>query len=277
MRQPHRAGEKLFVDYAGQGIPIVTPQCGEVHEAALCIAVLGASNYTYVEATWSPALPDWIGAHVRALAARGGVPEVVVPDTLKAAVQRAHRSEPDLNRTYADLAHYSGFAVLPARAARPRDKAKVAGGVQVVERWIVARLRHQTFFALAAVNMALTALRAELTTRPFKKLPGSRQQLFEALERPALRPVPVQPYAYAAWKHARVHIDSHVEVEGHDYAVPYALIKQQLDVRLRAHVVELFHKGTRADPRRAPVARAAALPSPSAGGKPCLPLSISVS
>ena len=245
MRQPHRAGEKLFVDYAGQGLPVVNPHSGEVHDAALFIAVLGASNYTYVEATWSQALPDWIGSHVRTFAALGGVPEVVVPDNLKAAVQRAHRYEPDLNRTYADLAHHYGFAVLPARAARPRDKAKVEVGVQVVERWIVARLRHQTFFALAAVNTALTALRAELNTRPFKKLPGSRQQLFESLDRPALRPLPGQPYEYAEWKPARVNIDYHVEVDGHYYSVPYALIKQQLDVRLSAHVVELFHKGTR--------------------------------
>ena len=245
MRQPHRAGEKLFVDYAGQGLPIVNSASGEVHEAAIFIAVLGASNYTYAEATWSQTLPDWIGSHVRAFAALGGVPEVVVPDNLKAAVHRAHRYEPELNRTYADLAHHYGFAVIPARVAHPRDKAKVEVGVQVVERWMLARLRHQTFFALTAVNTALTMLRAELNARPFKKLPGSRQSLFEALDRPALRPLPAQPYEYAAWKLARVNIDYHVEVDGHYYSVPYALIKQQLEVRLSAHVVELFHKGTR--------------------------------
>jgi transposase len=253
MRQPHRAGENLLVDSAGQGSAIVNPPSGEVHEAARVMAVLGASNYTSAEAPWSPALPDWLGSHVRPLAALGGVPEVVVPDNLKAAVQRAHRSEPDRNRTDADLAPHDGFAVLPARAARPRDTAKVEGGVQVVERWIVARLRHQTFCARAAGNTALTARRAERNTRPFKKLPGSRQQLFESLARPALRPLPGQPYAYAEWKQARVHIDYHVEVEGHYYAVPYALIKQQLDVRLRADVVALLHKGTRvASHHRAP-------------------------
>ena len=245
MRQSHRAGEKLFVDYAGQGIPIVNAQTGEIQAAALFIAVLGASNYTYVEATWTQSLPDWIGSHVRAFAALGGVPEIVVPDNLKAAVTRAHRYEPELNRTYADLAHHYGVAVIPARAAKPRDKAKVEVGVQVVERWIVARLRHHTFFALAEVNAAIGALLPTLNARPFKKLPGSRQSLFETLDRPALKPLPGQPYEYAEWKRARVNIDYHVEVDGHYYSVPYALVKAQLEVRVSAQVVELFHKGTR--------------------------------
>jgi len=245
MRQTHRAGEKLFVDYAGQGIPIVNAQTGEVHEAALFIAVLGASNYTYAEATWTQSLPDWIGSHVRTFAALGGVPEIVVPDNLKAAVTRAHRYEPELNRTYADLAHHYGVAVIPARAAKPRDKAKVEVGVQVVERWIVARLRHHIFFALAEVHAAIHPLLLALNTRPFRKLPGSRLSLFETLDRPALQPLPAQPYEYVEWKRARVNIDYHVEVEGHYYSVPYALIKQQLEVRVSARVVELFHKGTR--------------------------------
>jgi len=245
MRQSHRAGEKLFVDYAGQGIPIVNAQTGEIQAAALFIAVLGASNYTYVEATWTQSLPDWIGSHVRAFAALGGVPEIVVPDNLKAAVTRAHRYEPELNRTYADLAHHYGVAVIPARAAKPRDKAKVEVGVQVVERWIVARLRHHTFFALAEVNAAIGALLPTLNARPFKKLPGSRQSLFETLDRPALKALPGQPYEYAEWKRARVNIDYHVEVDGHYYSVPYALVKAQLEVRVSAQVVELFHKGTR--------------------------------
>jgi transposase len=245
MRQSHRAGEKLFVDYAGQSIPVVHGRTGEVHEAALFIAVLGASNYTYVEATWTQSLPDWIGSHVRTLTALGGVPDIVVPDNLKAAVTRAHRYEPALNRTYADLAHHYGFAVIPARAAKPRDKAKVEVGVQVVERWIVARLRHHTFFALAEVNAALPPLLLALNARPFKKLPGSRRSLFEILDRPALQPLPAQPYDYAEWKRARVNIDYHVEGDGHYYSVPYALVKQQLEVRVSARVVELFHKGTR--------------------------------
>ena len=245
MRQTHRAGEKLFVDYTGQGIPVVNRHSGEVHEAAIFVAVLGASNYTYAEATWTQSLPDWISSHVRTFAALGGVPEIVVPDNLKAAVTRAHRYEPELNRTYADLAQHYGFAVIPARAAKPRDKAKVEVGVQVVERWILARLRHHTFFALAEVNAALAPLLATLNARPFKKLPGSRQELLDTLDRPALRPLPVQPYEYAEWKLARVNIDYHVEVEGHYYSVPYTLVRQQLDVRLSAQVVELFHRGQR--------------------------------
>jgi transposase len=207
MRQNHRAGEQRFVDYAGQGIPVVNGQTGEVHEAALFIAVLGASNSTYAEATWTQSLPDWIGSHVRTFAALGGVPDIVVPDNLKAAVIRAHRYEPELNRTYADLAHHYGVAVIPARAAKPRDQAKVAVGVQVVERWIVARLRHHTFFALAEVNAAIGELLPALNAHPFKKLPGSRQSLFATLDRPALTPLPAQPYEYAEWKRARVNID----------------------------------------------------------------------
>jgi transposase len=193
MRQSHRAGEKLFVDDAGQGIPVINSHSGEVHEVAIFVAVLGASNYTYAEATWSQSLPDWIGSHVRTFTAFGGGPEIVVPDNLKAAVIRAHRYEPEINRTYAALAQHYGFAILPARAAKPRDKAKVEVGVQVVERWMLARLRHHTCFSLAEVNTALAPLLLTLNARPFKKLPGSRQQLFETLDRPALRSLPVQP------------------------------------------------------------------------------------
>ncbi len=163
---------------------------------------------------------------MRTFEALGGVPEVVVPDNLKAAVTRTHRYEPDLNRTYLDLAYHYHVAIIPARAARPRDKAKVEVGVQVVERWILARLRHHTFFALAEVNAAIRTLLPDLNARPFKKLPGSRQSLFAALDRPALRPLPTQPYEYAEWKRVRVNIDYHVEVDGHYYSVPYALVKQ---------------------------------------------------
>ena len=174
-------------------------------------------------------------------------------DNLKAAVTRAHRYEPEINRTYAALAQHYGFAVIPARAAKPRDKAKVEVGVQVVERWILARLRHHTFFSLGEVNAAIHPLVSALNARPCKKLPGSRQQMFAALDCPALRPLPAQPYEYAEWKQARVNIDDHVEVDGHYDSVPYVLVRQQLDVRLSAQVVELFHKGKRiASHRRSP-------------------------
>jgi transposase len=165
----------------------------------------------------------------------------VVPDNLKSAVNRPHRYEPEVNRTYADLAHHFGFAIIPARSVKPRDKAKVEVGVQVVERWILARLRNQTFFALAELNQAIRALLIDLNGRPFKKLPGSRQELFDTLDRPALQALPATPYQYAEWKRARVNIDYHLDVEGHYYSVPYALVKQQLDVRLTEHVIEVGH------------------------------------
>jgi transposase len=253
MRQRHRAGETLFVDYAGQTMPVVDPRTGEVHEASIFIAVLGASNYIFAEATWSQSLPDWIGSHVRAFEALGGVPQVLVSDNLKAAVNRPHRYEPELNRTYVDMAQHYGVAIVPARVARPRDKAKVEVGVQVVERWILARLRNHTFFALGELNTAIIDLKTGLNHRPFKKLSGSRHSLFESLDRPALRPLPDNPYQYAEWKLVRVNIDYHVEVEGHYYSVPYALVKHQLDARISAHTVELFHKSKRvASHRRSP-------------------------
>jgi transposase len=190
MRQTHRAGEKLCVDDAGQGLPVVNSPSGEVHAVAIFVAVRGASNSPYAEATWTQSLPDWIGSPVRPFTALGGVPEMVVPDNLKAAVIRAHRYEPELNRTDAALAQHDGFAVIPARAAKPRDKAKVEGGVQVVERWMLARLRHHTFCSLVEVHTAIHPLGAALHARPCKTLPGSRQQLLASLDRPALRPLP---------------------------------------------------------------------------------------
>src|SRR5215475_3915525 len=245
MRQTHRAGEKLFVDYAGQGIPIVNAQTGEVHEAALFIAVLGASNYTYAEATWTQSLPDWIGSHVRALTFFGGVPQLVIPDNLKAGVAKACRYEPELNPTYAEWARHYNTAVLPARPYKPKDKAKVEVGVQIVERWILAQLRHQQFFSLAELNTAIAALLTTLNHRPFKKLPGSRHSQFLTYEQPALKPLPAIPYEYAEWRHARVHLDYHLEIEGHFYSVPHRFVRQAVDVRLTATTIEVFHKGER--------------------------------
>ena len=245
MRQTHRAGEKLFVDYAGMRARVIDPETGAVREAEVFVAVLGASNYTYAEATWTQGLADWTGAHVRCFTYFGGVPEVVVPDNLRAGVSKAHRYEPDINPTYQDLATHYGVAVVPARVRRPRDKAKAEVGVQVVERWILAALRHRQCFSLAELNRAIRALLETLNHRPFRKLPGNRRALFEQLDRPALRPLPVEPYEYAEWKQARVHIDYHVEVQGHYYSVPHALVKRQVDVRITAHTIECFHRGQR--------------------------------
>jgi len=245
MRQTHRAGEKLFVDYAGQTAEIIERTTGEVRTAQIFVAVLGASSYTYAEATWTQGLSDWVGAHTRAFAFFGGVSEIVVPDNLRSGVSRACRYEPDINPTYAELARHYGVAVVPARVRKPRDKAKAESGVQVVERWILAALRHRTFFSLAELNAAIAQLLTRLNARPFKKLPGSRRTAFEQIDQPALRPLPAAPYVYATWKKVRVHIDYHVELDGHYYSVPYALVKQQLDARLSERTVEVFHKGQR--------------------------------
>jgi len=245
MRQEHRAGEKLFVDYAGQTIPVVDSSTGEVRQAQVFVSVLGASSYTYAEASWTQGLADWISSHVRALGFIGGVPEVVVPDNLKSGVSKACFYEPDINPTYQEMAAHYGMAVIPARVGRPRDKAKVEVAVQVVERWVLARLRNRVFFSLEEVNGAIRELLARLNERPFRKLPGSRKTLFETLERAALRPLPEQPYEYAEWKKVRVNIDYHVEFDGHYYSVPHQLFKKQLEMRVTADTVECLREGRR--------------------------------
>lgn len=245
MRQAHRAGETLFVDYAGQTVEVVDRHSGEIRTAQIFVAVLGASSYTYAEATWTQQLPDWIGSHVRTFAFLGGVSELLIPDNLRSGVSKAHRYEPDLNPTYADLASHYGVAVLPARVRKPRDKAKAEAGVLLVERWILAVLRNRSFFSLPELNEEIARLLERLNARPFKKLPGSRQALFEQIDRPALRPLPAQPYVFAEWKQVRVNIDYHVEIEGHYYSVPYQLVRKTLEARYSERTVEVFHKGQR--------------------------------
>jgi transposase len=245
MRQDHRAGEKLFVDYAGHTIPVVNQHTGEIHEVQIFVAVLGASNYTFAEATWTQNLSDWIGSHQRALEFIGGVPEIIVPDNLKSGVTKAHLYDPDINPTYQEFASHHGVAVIPARVRRPKDKAKAEVGVQIVERWILAALRNHTFFSLSELNRAIRKLLERLNARPFKKLPGCRQELFTSLDQPALKPLPATAYTYAEWKKVRVHIDYHVEVKGHYYSVPYQLTKKQLDARITGHTVECFFNNKR--------------------------------
>ena len=245
MRQEHRAGEKLFVDYAGQTVEVADVATGEVRQAQIFVAVLGASNYTYVEATWTQSLPDWIASHRRAFAFFGGVPEIVVPDNLKAGVHHPHRYEPDLNPTYQDLAEHYGTAIIPTRTASPRDKSKVEVGVQIVERWILARLRHRRFLSLQELNEAIAELLDELNRRPFKKLDGCRLALFDTLDRPALRPLPSSPYVYAEWRKARVNVDYHVEADAHYYSVPHQYVRRQVDLRITATTVECFYRGKR--------------------------------
>src|SRR4051812_14134818 len=234
MRQVHPAGERLFVDFAGQTVEVVDPATGEIRTAQVFVAVLGASNYTYAEAVWTQSLPDWIGAHVRALEFLGGVPRQIVPDNLRSGVLRANWYEPGLNPTYQDLATHYGTAILPTRVRRPRDKAKVEAGVLVVERWILARLRHQRFTSLPALNAAIAALLESLNTRPMRRLGASRRQLFEALDRPALAELPVEPFVYAEWRRRRVGLDYHVDVDGHYYSVPHRLLREPVEARITA-------------------------------------------
>ena len=245
MRQEHRAGEKLFVDFAGETLAITDPETGEVKRCQVFVAVMGASNYTYVEAVPSQELRHWIGAHVRALEFIGGVPQLVVPDCLRSGVSVAHRYDPAVNQTYAEMATHYQTAVLPARPRKPRDKAKVEVGVQIVERWILARLRHRVFFSLAEANQAIRHLLGWLNQRPFRKLAGNRRQLFEEIDRPALRPLPELRYEFAVWKLAKVNIDYHLEVERHWYSVPYQLVGQSCDVRCSDATIEVFCRGRR--------------------------------
>lgn len=245
LRQTYRAGEKLFVDYAGQTIPVVNPATGQTRDACLFVATLGASNYTFVEASFAQDLPSWISSHVKAFAFFGGVAEIIVPDNLKSGVTKPCRYEPDINPTYHDMARHYQTVVIPARVGKPRDKAKVESAVLIVERWIVAALRNQSFFSLGELNQAIREKLVELNNRKFQKMDSSRRELFEAIDRPALKPLPAAPYEYAEWKKARVNIDYHIDIEGHYYSVPYQLVKEQVDVRLTSRTVEVLFKGRR--------------------------------
>lgn len=245
MRHTHRAGEKLFIDYAGHTMPITHPGTGEIKEAQIFIAVLGASNYTYAEATWTQSLQDWINSHIRTFKYIQGVPLIVVPDNLKSGVHKSHLYEPDLNPTYQDMALHYNTAIIPARKRKPKDKAKAENAVLLVSRWILARIRNQTFFSIHDLNRAIRRLLEILNNKSFKKLDGSRKHLFEELDRPALQPLPETHYEYALWKQVRVNIDYHVEVEKHYYSVPYQLVKKQLDAKYTENIVEIFHKNTR--------------------------------
>jgi transposase len=207
--------------------------------------VLGASNYTYAEASWTQSLPDWIGSHVRTLDFLGGVPRQIVPDNLRAGVLRANWYEPGINPTYRDLAAHYGTAILPTRVRKPRDKAKVEVGVLVVERWILARLRNRRFFSLIELNRAIAELVADLNARPMRRLGISRRDLFVELDRPALKELPAEPYEYAEWRVRRVGLDYHIDIDGHYYSVPHRLIREQLDARITERTIELFCRGER--------------------------------
>jgi transposase len=245
MRQHHRAGEKLFVDWAGDTLPYVDPETGEVRQAHLFLAVLGFSNYTFARAYADERTESFLDAHTRAFEHLGGAPELLVPDNLKTGVQKPDRYEAEIAAPYAELAAHYGCVVMPTRVAKPRDKAKVEVGVQIAEREILAPLRHRTFFSLADMNTAIAERLRALNERPFAKLPGSRASVFREREAPLLRPLPAEPYAHRTRKLARVHIDYHVELEGHYYSVPYHLVREKVELRFDGRTVEVYHEGVR--------------------------------
>jgi len=242
MRQLHKAGEKCFVDYCGQTVPIINADTGEIHAAEVFVAVLGASNKTYAEATWSQQLPDWLGSHVRMFDYFGGCTALVVPDNLKSGVTRACRYDPDLNPSYQQWAEHYQVAVVPARPYKPKDKAKAEVGVQIVERWILARLRHHSFFSLAELNQCIAALLEDLNQKPFKQLPGNRQQAFEQLDKPALNPLPRHPYRYIHIKPVKVNIDYHVQYRQHHYSVPHQYVGEKLELHAGESLVTIYFR-----------------------------------
>jgi transposase len=245
LRQEHQAGEKGFVDWAGATMPVQDPDTGGIWQAPLFVMVLGASSYTYAEATRDQQLSAWIGSHIHAFEYFGGTPRLLVPDNPRTGVSRACRYDPDLNPTYQEMAMHYGVGVVPARPYRPRDKAKVEVGVQIVQRWIVAALRHRQFFRLEDLNRAIRELLERLNQRPFRKREGSRASRFASLERSALRPLPPEPFDMSQWSHARVNIDYHIAFDANLYSVPYTLVQERVEVRATPTTVEIFHQGQR--------------------------------
>jgi transposase len=245
MRQQHVAGHKAFVDYSGKKVPISDPATGTVRMAEIFVAVLGASNLTYAEATWTQTLQDWIGAHVRMFRFFGAAPRLLVPDNLKSGVSKPSFYDPEVNRSYGAMATHYSVGILPARPGRPRDKAAVEAGVRFAQSYILGRLRNVTFFSLAECNAAIALALERLNGREMRRLGMSRRQLFEAVERPVMQPLPPEDFEFAEWHLARVGIDYHVEVQGFFYSVPHALIREQVDTRTTARTVEVFHRGKR--------------------------------
>lgn len=245
MRQHHVAGDKLFVDYSGKRLGISDPVTGEIRMAEIFVAVLGASNYTFAEVTWSQTLPDWIGSHVRLFRHIGGVPRLLVPDNLKSGVNKASFYDPEINRSYGRMTAHYDVGVLPTRPRKPRDKASVEAGVRFAQSYIIGRLRNQTFFSLDEANTAIAEVMTRMNTRPMRKLGVSRADLLESLDRPALRALPPTDYEYAEWRLVRTGLDYHVEIESFYYSVPHALIREQVDARITTRTIELFHRGKR--------------------------------
>lgn len=245
MRQTHVAGERAFVDYAGPRVGILNRETGEIRMAQIFVGILGASSYTYAEAHWSQQLPDWIAAHTRMFEFFGGVPQIVVCDNLKSAVTKASRTDPKIHPAYQHLAEHYNTLILPARPYKPKDKAKVENAVLIVERWILFRLRKRIFTSLAELNAAIQELLADLNNRPFQKLPGSRRGQFEAIERPALMPLPSDKFEYTEFRKVTIGLDGCFEVDGCIYSAPYTLCRKPVELRITANLIEILHRGRR--------------------------------
>jgi len=238
MHQCHKAGEKSFVDYAGLVMEWIDIATGEIHTAQVFVGCLGASQYIFCEATATQQLPDWITSHIHMFEYFGGVTEILVPDNLKSGVTKAHRYDPDVNPNYQEMSEHYGVAIVPARAAMPKDKAKVENAVGIVERQIMAPLRHHTFTSLAEINAALRKGMEKINHQPFQKMKTSRYALFQELDKPALKPLPPARYQYAEWKKAKVHMDYHVAFDDHFYSVPYQYLRQTIEIRATNKTVE---------------------------------------
>jgi len=260
LRQECRAGEALFVDWAGSTVPYM--ENGKEREAHVFVAVLGGSDLVFADVFTDERLPSWIRAHVEAFTFLGGVPETVVPDNPKTAVTAACRYEPDLNHAYQELAEYYGTVILPARVRKPRDKARAENGVRNVGQRIMAPLRHCQFMSLGEVREAVLEQRRLLNERPFQKRAGCRRTLFEQVEKPVLRPLPAHPLPVGEWRQSTVYKDYHIELDRLYYSVPYRYIGETVDVRLGDRTVEIFHDGLRlaVHPRQPENGKASTLP-----------------
>jgi transposase len=245
LRQTHKAGDKVFIDYSGVTFNILDPETNNIRAAEIFVGVLGASKYTFAEATWSQQLPDFLGSQRRMFEYFGGVPALVVPDNLRSAISKSCRYEPDTNPTYAQFIEHYSTAVLPARPYRPQDKASVESGVQVAQRWILARLRHETFVGLAELNAAIVPLLKILNQKPFQKLPGCRESAFMDIDKPALKALPCEPYYYKQYKASRAGIDYHFVLHGHYYSVPHKYCGELIDLWFNQHMVECYFEGER--------------------------------
>jgi transposase len=242
LRQVHRAGEKCFVDFSGLKLLYCDITTGELHEAEIFVGTLGASNLTYVEATFSQQQAEWLGAHIRMFEYFGGITEAVVPDNLKSGVTTACRYEPEINRAYLEFSEHYGTAILPARSNKPKDKAKVEKAVQDIQRRILAPLRDSVFHSVSEINTAIAPLLKAFNTRPLREYGISRRELFEKSERETLKPLPRLPFQFASWKQARINLDYHIEFERHYYSVPYYFVRKDIEIRVTEKLIEVWQK-----------------------------------